>query len=58
MAIQPLYGVAIRNACATGDPKKMQAMLKKATKAIKEHADLVSAYVELQEALEKAGKKG
>ncbi len=53
MGLTVLYGVGIRKAIASNSLEEMKAIAEQAKKTIKEHGDIASAYVELQEAIDK-----
>lgn len=50
-AIQPLYGVVIRGAIASGDPSKMSAVAQQAEEWLKQAEDVRSALSELKSKL-------
>lgn len=51
MGVMMPYGVAIREALASNDLAKMQAIAEQAKQTIKEQGDLAAALLELQEAI-------
>lgn len=52
-----LYGGAIREAIASNDLKKMQAVAEQAKQTIREQKDITLALLDLLEAIEKLGSK-
>lgn len=51
-----LYGAAIREAIASNDLAKMEAVAEQAKQTIKQQGDLAAAYLELIEAIESLKK--
>ncbi|CAD0000670.1 DUF1843 domain-containing protein [Flavobacterium chungangense] len=58
MGVMPMYGVAIREAIASNDLVKMEAVAEQAKQTVKEQGDLSAALLELLEAIDSLkGKK-
>ncbi|WP_417939539.1 DUF1843 domain-containing protein [Flavobacterium sp. RS13.1] len=58
MGVMPMYGVAIREAIASNDIAKMEAVAEQAKQTIREQGDLSAALLELLEAIDSLkGKK-
>lgn len=58
MGFIPMYGVAIREAMASNDLVKMEAVAEQAKQTVKEQGDISAALLELLEAIDSLkGKK-
>ncbi|WP_343695662.1 DUF1843 domain-containing protein [Flavobacterium sp.] len=57
MGIMMPYGVAVREAIASNDLAKMEAVAEQAKQVIKDQGDLSSALLELLEAIEELKNK-
>ena len=52
MGFIPMYGVAIRDAIASNDLSKMEAIAEQAKQTVKEQGDLSASLVELLDAID------
>ncbi|PXY41889.1 hypothetical protein DMB65_04820 [Flavobacterium cheongpyeongense] len=58
MGVMPMYGVAIREAIASNDLAKMEAVAEQAKQTVKEQGDISAALFELLDAIDSLkGKK-
>jgi Domain of unknown function (DUF1843) len=58
MGVMPMYGVAIREAIASNDLAKMEAVAEQAKQTVKEQGDISAALLELLDAIDSLkGKK-